>query len=114
MAKTARTAMDAILTAIEADYISMGTRKSYHAVGRTWGVSSGTAHRMITKGHWPSSKSIQKALRETAKKRGIVIASRERVRVELDLGIGKKDLEAIRELSAAERTEILVDRVRRK
>ena len=113
MAKTARTAMDAILTAIKANYEALGSKKSYHVVGDIWGLSSGTTHRMITKGHWPSSKKIRRILLDKARERGIEIIRRKRVRVEIDPGIGKDDLKLIREMTTEQRTELLIDFIKR-
>lgn len=107
MAKTARTAMDGILTAIKADYVSMGTKKSYHAVGLIWHISSGTAWRMITRRHWPTDSKIRRVLMEKARGRGIEI--KRRIRVELDTEIGEEDLKAIREMSVKVRTEVLIN-----
>lgn len=98
-----RTAIKALM---REDYISLG---SFRSVGNIWGTSSGTAHRMITKGYWPASKRIQKTLKEKAKERGIIITGRKRVRVDLDPNTGKDELEAIRGMTAAERTGILLD-----
>ena len=94
---------------IREDYNSLPSRNVYRLLGDIWGTSSGTAWRLIhVENYWPSSKRIQRVLREKARERGIVIESRERVRVELSPGIGKEDLKAIRELSTAERTAILI------
>ena len=113
MAKTARTAMNNILTAIEADYEALGSKKSFHTVGLIWHISSGTAWRMIKKGHWPSSKRIRRVLMEKAKERGIEIVRRKRVRVELDPAISKDDLKEIRELTVKDRTEILIKSIQK-
>jgi len=95
-----RTAVKALMLE---DYMSSG---SFHHTGDIWGTSSGTVHRMITNDHWPTSRKIQKALREKAVERGIEIVSR--VRVDLDTGIGKDELQAIREMTIEQRTEILI------
>ena len=102
-----RTAVKALMVE---DYISFD---SYRLIGDIWHISSATAWRLINrKNYWPSSWKIRRILREKAKERGIEIVSRKRNRVELDLGISKEDLQAIRELTTAERTKALIDFIR--
>ena len=102
-------AMNNILTAIQIDYEALGNKKSFRAVGDIWGLSSGTTHRMITKGHWPASKRIRRVLMEKARERGIQIISRKRMRIEIDPEISKDKLKAIREMTTEQRTEVLID-----
>ena len=105
------TALEAIKRAFISEYQYLYRRGGYKALGASWGVSQGTAWRMVNNPDYvPKKEEIINQLLLAAHDKGIyrkVIQHRERV--EIDPDIDKDTLNRIRNLTTAERTKILVD-----
>lgn len=65
---------DHIRRAIEADFERLG---NYRAVAEAWGVSSGTAWRMINERYyWPSDEEVKEKIQKAGLARGIMVGVR--------------------------------------
>lgn len=104
-------ALEAIKRAFIAEYQYLSKHGGYRVLGASWGVSQGTAWRMVNNPDYvPKKEEIIDQLLLAAHDKGVyrkVIQPRERV--EIDPDIDKETLKKIRNLTTAERTKILVD-----
>lgn len=64
----------AIRRAIRKDYDRLEKDGGYRAVGEEWGLSSGTAYRLVAKKrYWPSDEKVKDQIQAAGLKRGIVV-----------------------------------------
>ena len=104
------TALKAIKTAFAEEYLSLIGQGGFAVLGRSWGVSYGTAWRMVkVEDYEPRDNRIIKQLRKEAIARGIIESTtKKRMRVEIEPELDKEDLSLIRRMTVKERTKILV------